>query len=262
MEGDAIAKEVRAHGDYHVDRQGFARRTQEQGDETVGLVGVPLPVAEDFLELVYHQQQGLAFESIRFLAVQLGQGQRAGAEHCRQRRERSGVLAVVSPTGVFAQCVRQIGQWSVAGLEGADVPATRRAGIAAGRRVQCAPVQRRNQSGAYQRRFAAARGTEHGGEALPAFELGEQFTDLRLAAEKQQRLVFGERAQTDVGRWQAELDALHAGDSPRRKSARPCSLTATTSSDSMRNSLATVPLSRYTPQRSSGRPLSASWLRK
>ena len=159
MKRHGVTQEVGPHRHHDVDRHVLAGRPQQQLDEAVGFIGVALPVAKNLFELVDHQQQGFAAEPRGLLPIEVGQGQRRGAEQGAQRRFGGSAIGAVRPTRILGERMRKLGQRRVAGFEDADVPSqhrSRRAFRVRRARMQRPAVQRRNQSGANQRRLTGA----------------------------------------------------------------------------------------------------------
>ena len=262
VDGHRMAQKIRAHRHHNIDRHVLAGRSQQQLDETVGLVRVALAVAKDLLELVHHQQQRLALELRGVLAVQRAQRQGRRTEQRGERGVGQRAVDTAEPARVAGQRMGQPGQRGVAGGEDAGVPAVDggRCRCIGGLRQQGAAAQGRDQAGPRQRRFAGARRTQHGQETLAPLQLFKQIAHMRVAAKEQQRLALEKGPQPDIRRWQRELDALQR-PIPCRNSTSPCSLTSTRPSASKPNSLATVPDCRNTPHSSIATLPSATWLR-
>jgi hypothetical protein len=144
--------------------------------------------AEQFLELVHHEQQlrWNGFQNRPTLADGFNQPVAAAAERGLQVEKR--VLGVGVVQSGLAQGAGQVGQGTAAGPHDGDVPGAAGLGHAA-------PQHGREQTGAHQRGLAAAGGAHDGDQAVAA-QAAEEVFDLLVAAEEQVVFLGQKTAQT------------------------------------------------------------------
>ena len=195
-----VAQVVGTHGDRDVDRQfrigdGIEQQLDEGGGPALVLLG-GVPKAEQFLELVDHDQQVGSLRQVRLLD-RLDQAKTAPTERGPDAQGRLIILGIVQ-VGLdhrFGQVQQRVptGAEDDGGPVGADSdhrPA----------------IQRRQQSGPDKRRLAAAGGADDGEEAMRPQQL-QKLAGLLLATEEQVVFLGAKRAET--GERVEELSVSH-----------------------------------------------------